>query len=247
MAPARAVIDRVVAERSGGPARADLLSVLMESVDADSGERMSGADLRDELLTLLLAGHETTTNALSWTFALLATDPVARQRLQTEVDGAYSTAPSGADLAALDWVSACLDESMRLYPPAWLITRHTDVATNLGGVAIPAHTSLLVSPYVTHRIPALWPHANEFRPQRFAPGGSAHPARRRPLTAYFPFGGGPRICIGEHFALLEARVVLAAVSRDWDVTPLGPGVPPYRPRITLGPKGGLPVRLSRRR
>jgi cytochrome P450 len=255
MAPAHEVIARLVAqrmedgpERADGPPREDVLALLLDAVDAETGERMSAQDVQDEVLTLLLAGHETTTNALSWAFALLAAHPEAEARLLAEVDTAYAGGrlPTALELSALPWASACLDESMRLYPPAWLILRHTDQATRIGGTDVPAGSTLVVSPYVTHRIPALWPDAETFRPERFAPGGAAHPARRRPLTAYLPFGGGPRLCIGEHFSLLEARIVLAVVARDWLVRPVTPGIPPYRPRITLGPKGGLPVRVQRR-
>jgi cytochrome P450 len=250
MAPARAVIARLVRERAGQPARTDLLSLLMGSIDEETGERMSAQDVEDEVLTLLLAGHETTTNALSWTFALLAVQPLAESRLHAEVDAAYDGSDATPDplvLAGLPWVSACVDEAMRLYPPAWLILRHTDRPARVGEVDVPAGSTLVVSPYVTHRIPALWPDADRFQPERFAPGGIAHPVRRRPPAAYLPFGGGPRLCIGEHFALLEARVVLAVLSRSWRVRLTGRRrFPAYRPRITLGPKGSLPVVVRRR-
>jgi cytochrome P450 len=249
MAPAREVIGRLVAERMAGSPREDLLSLLLDAVDEDTGERMSAQDVEDEVLTLLLAGHETTTNALSWTFALLAANPAVRSRLVAEVDAAYGLdrRPTPLELAELPWTSACLDESLRLYPPAWLVLRHTDQATRIGRSDVPAGSTLIVTPFVTQRIPALWVDADGYRPERFLPGGTAHPVRRRPLAAYFPFGGGPRICIGEHFALLEARIVLAVVTRDWLVEPTGRRFPRYRPRITLGPKGGLPVRVSARR
>ena len=249
MAPAREVIRRLVAERLGGPARDDLLSLLLDGVDEETGLRMSPQDVEDEVLTLLLAGHETTTNALSWTFALLAANPGARDRLVAEVDAAHGLGGRATplELAQLPWTAACLDESLRLYPPAWLVLRHTDRARTIGDTAVPAGSTLMVTPYVTQRVPALWPDADRYRPERFLPGGSAHPVRRRPLSAYLPFGGGPRICIGEHFALLEARIVLAVVTRDWLVQPTGRRLPRYRPRITLGPKGGLPVVVSARR
>ncbi len=248
MAPARAVISRLAAERAGGEPREDLLSLLQAAVDAETGERMSAQDVEDEVLTLLLAGHETTTNALSWTFALLARHPLAAYRLHEEVDAAYAEGrrPTGVELTGLPWTSACVDEAMRLYPPAWLILRHTDQPARIGTVDVPAGSTLVVSPFATHRIPALWPDADRFEPERFAPGGAAHPARRRPLTAYLPFGGGPRLCIGEHFALLEARIVLAVIARDWFVHPVGARFPAYKPRITLGPKGGLTAVVTRR-
>ena len=248
MAPARAVISRLAAERAGGEPREDLLSLLQAAVDAETGERMSAQDVEDEVLTLLLAGHETTTNALSWTFALLARHPLAAYRLHEEVDAAYAQGrrPTGVELTALPWTSACVDEAMRLYPPAWLILRHTDQPARIGIVDVPAGSTLVVSPFATHRIPALWPDPDRFEPERFAPGGAAHPARRRPLTAYLPFGGGPRLCIGEHFALLEARIVLAVIARDWFVHPVGARFPAYKPRITLGPKGGLTAVVTRR-
>jgi cytochrome P450 len=249
MAPARAVIGRLVAERRQGPRRDDVLSLLLEAVDADTGERMTDRDVEDEVLTLLLAGHETTTNALSWTFALLAVNPSARARLLAEVDAAYGDdgQPHGLELTELPWTAAALDEAMRLYPPAWLILRHTDQPARIGRTDVPAGTTLILSPYVTQRIPALWPDPGVFRPERFAPGGAAHPVRRRPLAAYLPFGGGPRICIGEHFALLEARIVLVVLSRDWLFEPVSRRFPHYRARITLSPKGGLPVTVRRRR
>jgi cytochrome P450 len=248
MAPARAVIARLVDERLGAPPRDDLLSLLLGAVDEETGERMSATDVEDEVLTLLLAGHETTTNALSWTFALLATQPLAEARLHAELDAAYGrgSAPTPLELTQLPWAAACVDESMRLYPPAWLILRHTDHPARIGRVEVPAGTTLVLSPFATQRIPALWPDAGRFEPERFAPGGSAHPARRRPLASFLPFGGGARMCIGEHFALLEARIVLAVVARDWRVRLTGRRFPAYRPRITLGPKGGLPVTVERR-
>jgi cytochrome P450 len=251
MAPAREVIGRLVAERTGPgelTRRDDMLSLLLEAVDAETGERMTPQDVEDEVLTLLLAGHETTTNALSWAFALLAANPRAERRLQAEVDAAYADGrtPSALELTELPWTTACLDEAMRLYPPAWLVLRHTDRPARIGTYDVPAGSTLVVSPFATHRIPALWPQPAEFRPERFAPGGPAHPIRRRPLAAYLPFGGGARICIGEHFSLLEARIVLAVVARDWAVRTDGRRFPAYKARITLGPKGGLPVTVHRR-
>lgn len=248
MAPARAVIARFTAERAGRPPTDDLLSLLLGAVDEETGERMTAQDVEDEVLTLLLAGHETTTNALSWTFALLARHPLASARLHAEVDAAYAEGrrPTPLELTGLPWTSACVDESLRLYPPAWLILRHTDRAARIGAVDVPAGSTLVVSPFATHRIPALWPAADRFEPERFAPGGAAAPARRRPLAAFLPFGGGPRLCIGEHFALLEARIVLAVLARDWFVQPTGRRFPAYRPRITLGPKGGLAAVVTRR-
>jgi cytochrome P450 len=248
MAPARAVIARLAAERAGEAPRDDLLSLLLDAVDEETGERMSPQDVEDEVLTLLLAGHETTTNALSWTFALLARHPLAAARLHAEVHAAYAgdARPTGLELTQLPWTTACVDESMRLYPPAWLVLRHTDRPARIGSVDVPAGSTLVLSPFATQRVPALWPDADRFEPERFAPGGAAHPARRRPMAGFLPFGGGPRLCIGEHFALLEARIVLAVIAHDWLVQPTGRGFPAYRARITLGPKGGLPVELSRR-
>jgi cytochrome P450 len=123
MAPAREVIARLVSERSHGPRRDDVLSLLLDALDEETGERMSAQDVEDEVLTLLLAGHETTTNALSWTFALLAANPSARQRLVREIDASYDdgAGPSALELTELPWTSACLDEAMRLYPPAWVM------------------------------------------------------------------------------------------------------------------------------
>jgi cytochrome P450 len=248
MAPARSVIARLAAERAGLGHRDDVLSLLLEAVDAETGERMSAQDVEDEVLTLLLAGHETTTNALSWTFALLARHPLAVARLHAEVDAAYAQGrePTGLELTELPWTAACVDEAMRLYPPAWLILRHTDRPARIGAVDVPQRSTLVVSPFATQRIPALWPDADRFRPERFAPGGLAYPVRRRPMSGFLPFGGGPRLCIGEHFALLEARIVLAVIAHNWFVHPTARRFPAYRPRITLGPKGGLTAVVNRR-
>jgi cytochrome P450 len=220
----------------------DLLSMLMLAKDESNGEHMSDQQLRDEVMTLFLAGHETTAVALSWTLYLLSQHPEAESRLRGELgqtlDGRN---PSLADLPSLLYTRASLDESLRLYPPAWVTERKALGEDEVCGYRLPAGTTVVVSPYVTHRHPQLWPDPDSFEPQRFLNG---HPADR-PRYAYFPFGGGPRQCIGNYFALIEAQLILAMILQRYRLT-LAPGwrVEP-EPLITLRPKGGLWMNLGK--
>ncbi len=243
-----ALISRLIADRRAAGAGNDVLSWMLTARDDETGATMTDTDLRDEMLTLLLAGHETSTNALSWAYYLLSQHPEAATALHAELDDVLAgRLPTVADLANLHVTRAVADESMRLYPPAWVLLRHAEADVVLAGHQVPAGATILMSPFVTHRDPSAWAHADAFEPARWltGPGGAYNPA---PPTrhAYFPFGGGPRMCIGNTFALMEIAIVLAATSQRWELE-LAPG---HRvamtPRVTLRPRGGMPM-VPRRR
>jgi cytochrome P450 len=239
-----AMVARLVAERrADGVDRGDLLSMLLAARDPETGEGMSDKQLRDEILTIFLAGHETTANALGWTWYLLARHPEAEARLHEELDRVLGgRLPTFADLAELKWTRMVIEEAMRLYPPAHTITRTALGEDRIGGVHVPAGASITISIYVTHRSPNIWPEPERFDPERFAPEAVA--GRHR--FAYLPFGGGPRICIGSGFAMAEAQVIVAAIAQRYRLR-LAPGhaVEPIG-LVTLRPKHGVWVTLEPR-
>jgi cytochrome P450 len=240
-----ALVARFLAERRRDAAeRGDLFSMLLSARDAETGEGMSEAQLRDEILTIFLAGHETTANALNWTFYLLAQHPDAEARLHAELDTVLGgRTPAFADLAELKWTRMVIEEAMRLYPPAHTIARTAAGEDTIGGVRVPPGASITISMYVTHRNPNLWSEPERFDPERFTPAAVA--ARHR--FAYLPFGGGPRICIGNGFAMAEAQVILATIAQRYRVRLAeGHAVEPVG-LITLRPKSGLWVTLEPRR
>ena len=208
---ARATLDEIVYGIISGRRRSpgeheDLLALLMEARDEDTGEGMSDKQLRDEVITLFLAGHETTANALTWASYLLSTHVAVARRLQAEVDEALGgRIPAASDLSRLPYTRMVIDETLRLYPPAWITNRRAIEDDTVCGYRIPADATVSISPYVTHRDPRLWENPEGFDPDRFSPERAAG----RPHYAYFPFGGGPRQCIGKGFALMEATLVLA--------------------------------------
>jgi cytochrome P450 len=246
----RARLDRIVAKviasrraPSDGPPRQDLLSMLMEARDAETGAGMSDRQLRDEVMTLFLAGHETTANALTWTFVLLAGSPEVEARMHAEVDQVLADrSPQLEDVARLGLLARVIDESLRLYPPAWVVTRTALAPDVIGGYRIDEGDNLLLCQYLTHRHPDFWERPEAFDPDRFLPERSAG----RPRFAYFPFGGGPRQCIGNQLALLEAAVVLARIAQRFQIA-LVPGHEiVLDPSITLRPRNGVQVRVRRR-
>ena len=218
----------------------DLLGMLLRARDPDSGLAMSRQELRNEVITLLIAGHETVASALTWTFYLLARCPQVGETVRAEVGHVLGgRAPASADLPALAYTGQVFDEALRLYPPAWLITRKSVEADELEGQPVRAGALLIISPYVIQRHPDYWPDAEQFDPVRFAPEAE----NRRPRFAYIPFGGGPRLCIGNQFALNEARLILAMVAQRFRLELLpGAQVLPD-PLVTIRPRGGLPMRV----
>ncbi|MDC0668306.1 cytochrome P450 [Nannocystis radixulma] len=246
-AEARARIDGAIrgiiaARRASGRDEGDLLSMLLRARD-DEGGQMSDEQLRDEAFILFVAGHETTALALSWTWMLLSQNPAAWDRLRAELDRVLGDRPPTlADVPALRYTDWIVHESMRLYPPAWSVGREALEDLELGGVPVPRGAQIWMFQWAAHRDPRHFPRPEAFEPERW----DGDLARRIPRFAYFPFGGGPRLCIGNNFASLELVLVLATLARRWR-----PIVRPAdRPRpqfsITLRPAGGMRATLLRR-
>ncbi|HLV72505.1 MAG TPA: cytochrome P450 [Vulgatibacteraceae bacterium] len=225
------LVQRVVRGSSGG----EMLHLLKER-----GE-FTEEELHDEVLTLLLAGHETTAASLAWTFVLLSRYPAARERLEQEVDEVLGgREPQAEDMDRLPWTRAVLEEAMRIYPPAWTIERDALEDDDIAGVQVPAGSTIAIPPYLLHRNVDIWPNPEGFQPERFL-GDTG-----RSRYAYLPFGGGRRICVGAGFAMLEAVLVLATISRTHRLD-LAPGMSvPLRAEITLRPAGAVPMRVTRR-
>jgi cytochrome P450 len=219
----------------------DLLSRLLAAQDADTGERMSDQQIRDELITLFVAGQDTTAGTLAWLFHLLDQHPAIAARLRNEADEVLGDRPATvADLPRLGYMKQVIQEVMRLYPAGFLLPRFTNRATRLGGYDIAANTPVILSPYLTHRDPTVWERPDEFDPERFTATAMAD----RHRYAYFPFGGGGRQCIGNHFAMMEAQLILARLIRmvrprlcpDQVIVPAMLG--------TLKPRNGLRMTLD---
>jgi cytochrome P450 len=240
------IYDMIARRRASGVDRGDLLSMLLMAQDSEGdGGGMSDLQLRDEAMTLLLAGHETTANALSWAWYLLSGAPDVEARLHAEVDSLGDRMLGADDVARLPYTRAVLAETMRLYPPAWIIGRRALDAHRAGEHELAPRTIVLLSQWIVHRDPRWWPEAESFRPERWLPGGSASdPAR--PKFSYFPFGAGTRVCIGEHFAWMEGVLALATFAQRWRLR-LVPGHPVVpQPIVTLRPKHGMRMTVERR-
>jgi cytochrome P450 len=236
------IIYRFIAQgRQGGTDRHDLLSLLLHARDEEGG-RMTDQQVRDEAMTLFLAGHETTALALTWTGYLLAQHPEAHDRLLDELRAVLGgRAPSAADLPRLAFTEQVVLESMRLYPPVYAFGREALADCEVMGYAVPAKTTVFMSQWAMHRDPRWFPDPEKFDPARWAGGLAA----RLPKFAYFPFGGGPRVCIGNTFAMVEAVLVLATLARRFrfELVP-GQEVVPW-PSMTLRPRHGVRVVLRR--
>lgn len=222
--------------------RGDLLSMLVLAQD-DETRPMSNQQVRDEALTLFLAGHETTANALTWTFHLLTQHPAALAALHAELDTVLAgRAPTADDVPQLPFTRMVLSEAMRLYPPAWIISRQAKEPFHLNGYDFDAGTLVFLSQWTMHRDARYYPNPSEFHPERW----QAEAAAARPKFAYFPFGGGARVCIGEPFAWMEGVLLLAALAQGWQFHAVPGARIELHPAITLRPRHGLPVRLERR-
>lgn len=236
-------IYRLIRERrASGEDRGDLLSMLLQA-RLEDGSGMSDQQLRDELTTLMVAGMDTTALALAWAFYLLSQNPVPAQALHEELDRVLGDrAPGFADLPQLTYAELVIKETMRLYPSVWLIGREAICDCDIGGHHIQAGESLFMSQWLKHRDPRCFKRPDEFLPERW----SGEDVKQLPRYAYFPFGGGPRICIGNAFAMMEAVLVLATVSQKFQLT----SAPGYRvtpwPSITLYPKGGILLQVGKR-
>lgn len=231
------IILRVIAERrASAPStnRPDLITMLLAARDPENPAEpgMSDQQIRDEAMTIFLAGHETTANAMAWTWHLLGNAPAVVARLHEEIDGVTGgRVPAVEDVPKLAYARAVIAESMRLFPPAWTMGRKALEAHTIGGYEIEPNALVLTSQWVVHRDPRWWPEADAFRPDRWLEAES----RSRPKFAYFPFGGGARLCIGESFAWTEAILLLATIAQRWRFEPVTPPTP--EPRITLRPAG----------
>ncbi|MCC6178709.1 MAG: cytochrome P450 [Chloroflexi bacterium] len=237
-------INRLMDERrDSGEDKGDLLSTLAFSRYEETGELMDRDQLRAEVITLFLNGHETVTGALSWAWYLLSLHPEIERKLHDELRTVLGgRTPTFADIPKLKYTTMVIEESMRLYPPAWVIERDALGEDRLGGYYIPPKASVVLSQWVTHRHPDFWENPEGFDPERFSPERSAN----RHRFAYFPFGGGPRLCVGANFAMMEMQLLLATIAQRYHLE-LVPGFPVVKePVITLRPKYGVLMTLRPR-
>lgn len=231
-----AIVYGLIRQRRGGDSRGDLLDMLIEARDPETGEGMSEEQIRDEVLTIFAAGHETTSNALTWTWYALAQRPEMMRRLQEEVDAVLAgRAPAAADLPRLSYTQQVFNESLRLYPPVPMIPRRAAGETTLRGYHVPYDSLVFISIYHIHRHPDFWPDAATFDPDRWSPERGT---RGYPL-AFMPFGAGPRLCIGNNLALVEGTLLLAQIARHYEprLVSMRPVVPDVA--VTMEPKNGL--------
>jgi cytochrome P450 len=235
-----------VGARSGSSVHGDLLSMLVTAKDDEAGgdgHRLTSEELRDQVLTLFLAGFETVANALSWTWLLLGQNPDAERRLHAEIDAVVGgRLPTLEDMARLEYTGMVLSESMRLYPPAWAMGREVLEDVSIGPYRLRKGTMVFFSQYIVQRDPKWFPEPERFVPERFTPAAKAG----RPRFAYFPFGGGGRQCIGESFAWMEATLALVTLVQRWRVELVQDQKIELQPKITLRPKNGIRVRMFER-
>lgn len=235
LARIRAVVQRILARRAGAPGE-DVLGLLLTARD-ETGDGLSEAEVTDQVITFLVAGHETTSLALVFALHLLGRHPEALARAREEV--AAITGPLGLDsLERLRWVRAVVDEALRLHPPAWMLSREPREDTTVGGEPVAAGTMVIVPVLCLHRDPSSWPDPDRFDPERFLGAESL----RAPRGSYLPFGLGPRMCVGSRFALLELALMLAGILRAGRLEPLEPALPPLAPSITSRPTRPVPMR-----
>ena len=237
------IYDMIAQRSQDDDAGNDLLGMLLSARDEDTGIGMSEKQIRDEALTLLIAGHETTSLLLTWFFYCLGRYPEVEAQLHDEVDRALNgRLPTMEDIPKLVYTRQVLDETMRLYPPAYALSRACNAADVIGGFAITPQSVVTLSPYITHRLPEFWRDPLRFDPERFTPANSA--GRHR--YAYLPFGAGPRQCIGNGFALAEGVLVVAAISQRFRLRIPAGHTAELAPQITLHPKGGMPLQFELR-
>ena len=239
------IVYRIIDERRrSGQDRGDLLSMLLAAQDEEGdGSHMTDLQLRDEAITIFLAGHETTANALTWTWYLLSEHPEIEARLHHELDSVLAgRLPTADDFPRLRYTEMVIAESMRLYPPAWIMGRRALKDYSLASYIVPAGSSVIMSPYVMHHDARYFPDPFRFDPDRWTPEARAS----RPQFSYFPFGGGPRRCIGEGFAWMEAIMILATLAQTWSLRHIPEHHVALQPVITLRPKHGMSMVLSTR-
>jgi cytochrome P450 len=229
--------------QASGEERGDLLDMLIAARDEETGEGMSETQIRDEVLTIFAAGHETTANALTWTWYLLARHPQIMKRLQREVDSVLAgRTPTAGDIPNLKYVAQIFNESLRLYPPVPMVARRVDQATHLGGYRLPKDSLVFMSIYHFHRHRDLWDGPETFDPDRWLPerGKRAH------QLSFMPFGAGQRLCIGNHMALMEGALLLAQIARRYEPRLISSNPPVPEVGVTMTPKNGLPMLIQPR-
>ncbi len=235
-------IQRIIAERRANPEdQGDLLSMLLLAKDEETGDFMNDKQVRDEAMTLFIAGHETTANALAWTLYLLAQHPDVEAKLMAELDTVLAgRSATMQDMRQLTYTDMVVKEAMRLYPPAWIIARSAMEDLEIGGYPIAEGSVIMISSYALHRDPQYWDEPERFMPERFAAGWDD----RVPRYAYIPFGGGPRVCIGNSFATMEAVLCLATIMQRCTLSLLpGQHITP-EPLITLRPDPAIEMRIQ---
>jgi cytochrome P450 len=229
--------------RESGTPGNDLMGMLLAARDQDTGEGMDEKQLRDEVITLLIAGHETTTLLLTWFFYCLGRYPEIEAQVHEEVDRTLSgRLPTFEDIPNLVYTRQVIDETLRLYPPAYALSRFGNRADSVGGYDVQANAAISLCPFITHRMPEFWRQPLEFDPERFDPAQNTN----RHRFAYIPFGAGPRQCIGESFSLTEGVLVAAAIAQRFRLRIPDHHVAQLDPQITLHPKGGMPLRFEHR-
>ncbi len=242
----RKVLDEIIYKiinerRKSGSKGHDLLDMLMESKYEDTGEHMPDNLLRDEVMTIFLAGHETTAAALAWTFYLIATHPEVYKKLKQEVKDVVGDGEiTFQHLQQLKYSKACLNEAMRLYPPIWIIGRRALEDTMVGDYLIKKDTDILISPFIVHHDAAYWKNPEVFSPERW----ETEEVKDMDKFAYFPFAAGPRMCIGNNFALLEADIIITKIIQNFDFEYAGTEAPVVEPTLTLRVKNGMPMKVK---
>ena len=232
----------LIAARRRNPGGDDLVSMLVSVVDSETGTGLTDKQVRDETISFFIAGHATIASALTWVWYLLSTHPEAWRRLRAEVDEVLGGRPPAvADLPRLTWTTMVVQETMRLYPPIYLILRRATAGDEVGGYRIPAGANIVLCPYVTHRHPGFWDNPEGFEPERFA----AEAARARHRMAFFPFSGGPRRCIGEGFAQLQLPLVVAMVAQRYRLSLLPARPAEVEAAVTLRPRAPMLMRVDR--
>jgi cytochrome P450 len=239
------VVDEIITERRArGDEGDDLLAMFMRARDEDSGERMTDAQLRDEVVTMLLAGHETTAVALTWTWALLDLHRAAAARLHDELARVLGgRAPAAADLPSLPYTRAVVSEALRLHPPAYLVNRAVRADDVVCGFRVHRGASIVLSPLILHRHPAYWERPDDFWPERWL---DAEAEKRRPRFAFIPFSAGPRQCIGNSFSMTESMLVLATLAQRFAPALVDGALPAVEYQVLARPAGEVPMRLVRR-
>jgi cytochrome P450 len=244
-----AIVERILEHRRGAGAKAsgegnDLLASLLDAAgDTAAGEPLSEKQLRDEILTLILGGYDTSANALTWAFYLLSRHPEVLAQVRAEADPVFAAGAVDADaVKRLQFSQMVFEETMRLYPPVWVLARQAKTDDEIGGHAIQAGTMMLVSPFVLHRLHTIWSDPLSFRPERFR----TEERSQQPRFSYIPFGGGQRHCLGRLMALQEGTLAIAYLAHSFDLEPVDSSEPGFNASITLAPRGGLPVRVKRR-